>query len=45
VVGLLWTGFGTTVAFTYSAILFALGALLVLRTQSGATIPKRPSQN
>jgi MFS family permease len=34
VVGLLWTQFGTTVAFTYSAILFALGALLVLRTRA-----------
>jgi len=33
VVGLLWTQFGTTVAFTYSAVLFALGALLVLRTR------------
>jgi len=31
VVGALWTVFGTTVAFGYSAILFALGALLVLR--------------
>lgn len=33
VVGLLWTGFGTNVAFGYSAVLFVLGALLVLRTQ------------
>ena len=32
VVGLLWTSFGTTVAFGYSAVLFAAGALLVLRT-------------
>ena len=31
VVGALWTAFGTTVAFGYSAVLFALGALLVLR--------------
>jgi MFS family permease len=37
VVGILWTQFGTTVAFTYSAILFALGALLVLRTKTGTT--------
>ena len=34
VVGLLWTTFGTNVAFSYSAILFALGALLVLRTRT-----------
>lgn len=33
-VGLLWTHFGTTVAFSYSAILFALGSLLVLRTRT-----------
>ena len=32
VVGLLWTEFGTTVAFGYSAVLFVLGSLLVLRT-------------
>ena len=30
VVGLLWTTFGTTVAFVYSAVLFAVGAILVL---------------
>jgi MFS family permease len=30
VVGLLWSAFGTSVAFGYSAILFSLGALLVL---------------
>jgi MFS family permease len=34
VVGLLWTSFGTKVAFAYSAALFALGALLVLRTRA-----------
>ncbi len=34
VVGLLWTNFGTTVAFGYSAVLFALGSLLVLRTKT-----------
>jgi MFS family permease len=34
VVGLLWTQFGTSVAFGYSAILFILGSLLVLRTSS-----------
>jgi len=32
VVGALWTAFGTGVAFSYSAVLFAAGALLVLRT-------------
>ena len=31
VVGALWTAFGTAVAFGYSAVLFTLGALLVLR--------------
>jgi len=38
VVGLLWTNFNTTVAFTYSAILFTLGALLVLRTKTAANV-------
>ncbi len=33
VVGALWTAFGTTAAFSYSAVLFTLGALLVLRTR------------
>jgi MFS family permease len=37
VVGLLWTGFGTSVAFGYSAVLFSLGALLVLRTSSDSS--------
>jgi MFS family permease len=31
VVGVLWTAFGTAVAFGYSTVLFTLGALLVLR--------------
>jgi MFS family permease len=31
VVGALWSAFGTTAAFSYSAVLFAVGALLVLR--------------
>ncbi|MFN3407365.1 MAG: MFS transporter [Limisphaerales bacterium] len=31
VVGLLWTAFGTSVAFGYSAVLFAAGAMLVWR--------------
>jgi len=39
VVGLLWTQFGTTVAFGYSAVLFILGSLLVLRT--GTANPSR----
>lgn len=34
VVGLLWANFGTGIAFTYSAVLFALGSLLVLRTRT-----------
>jgi MFS family permease len=34
VVGLLWTQFNTTVAFGYSAVLFVLGSLLVLRTRT-----------
>jgi MFS family permease len=36
IVGLLWTSFGTSVAFGYSAVLFGLGALLVLRVCSGS---------
>ena len=35
IVGALWTEVGTGAAFSYSAILFALGALLILRTRSG----------
>ncbi len=31
IVGTLWTAFGTGVAFAYSAVLFAAGALLVLK--------------
>ena len=31
IVGALWAAIGTTAAFAYSAVLFALGALLVLR--------------
>ena len=33
IVGALWTAAGTSVAFGYSAVLFGLGALLVLRTR------------
>jgi MFS family permease len=36
-VGALWTAFGTAVAFGYSAVLFALGALLVLRIRPTTT--------
>ncbi|HEX4351118.1 MAG TPA: MFS transporter, partial [Verrucomicrobiae bacterium] len=32
VVGLLWSAFGTATAFSYSAALFLVGAVLVLRT-------------
>ena len=34
VVGLLWTSFGTSAAFSYSAILFVCGGLMVLRVAS-----------
>ncbi len=36
IVGALWTAFGTSVAFGYSAALFIAGSLLVLRLGSGA---------
>jgi MFS family permease len=36
VVGVLWSAFGSGVAFSYSAVLFALGALLVMRLRSPA---------
>ncbi|HEY5041919.1 MAG TPA: MFS transporter [Verrucomicrobiae bacterium] len=35
-VGVLWTAFGTSTAFSYSAILFFLGAMLVLRANKTA---------
>ncbi len=31
IVGLLWSGFGTTVAFGFSAVLFITGGFLILR--------------
>jgi len=34
IVGALWSWAGTSVAFSYSALMFALGSLLVLKTQS-----------
>ena len=37
VVGLLWSAFGTTVAFGYSAVLFFLGAIVVARVRSGSS--------
>ncbi|MCX8155578.1 MAG: MFS transporter [Verrucomicrobiae bacterium] len=37
-VGLLWTAFGTSLAFTYSAVLFALGATLVLTLKSNVNV-------
>ncbi|MEP6822475.1 MAG: MFS transporter [Chthoniobacterales bacterium] len=37
VVGLLWTAFGTAVAFGYSAALFFLGAVVVARVAAPAT--------
>jgi MFS family permease len=37
IVGALWTVAGTSVAFGYSAVLFSLGAVLVLRTGSAKT--------
>ena len=43
IVGVLWTVAGTTVAFGYSAGLFALGALLVLRVRS--TPERQPAQS
>jgi MFS family permease len=34
IVGLLWTAFGTTIAFGYSAVLSIAGALLVVRVRT-----------
>jgi hypothetical protein len=34
IVGVLWTAFGTGIAFAYSTVLFILGGVLVLRTSS-----------
>ena len=41
IVGLLWTAFGTTVAFSYSTVLFVVGAALVftLHTRPAPTAP------
>ena len=32
VVGLLWTSFGTSIAFSYSAVLFLIGSAMILRS-------------
>ena len=42
VVGILWSAFGTAVAFSYSALLFAFGALLVGRLQT-QRLSERPA--
>jgi MFS family permease len=39
-VGVLWSAFGTTVAFTYCVVLFFAGAGLVLRTARGNEEPR-----
>ncbi len=39
IVGALWTAFGTSVAFSYSAVLFVAGALLLLIGSKGQTSP------
>jgi MFS family permease len=44
IVGALWSAFGTAVAFSYSAVLFTTGALLVWRT-SANTNGNRTSQS
>jgi MFS family permease len=38
IVGLLWTSFGTSVAFGYSAVLFLCGSALILRVPSGREV-------
>ena len=43
VVGALWSAFGTATAFSYSAMLFLIGALLVLRT--GRTVITTPNSS
>jgi MFS family permease len=43
VVGVLWSAFGTEVAFSYSAILFFAGALLVLRVRPAAAPAQPPT--
>jgi len=39
VLGLLWTNFGSAPAFSYSAVLFTCGSLMVLRIAAPRTPP------
>lgn len=43
IVGALWSGFGTGVAFSYSALLFFIGALLVFRVRPGRVSHQPPT--
>jgi MFS family permease len=43
-VGLLWTSFGTTIAFSYSAVLFVAGALLVTKVNLPTRAPLTPEK-
>lgn len=40
IVGLLWTSFGTAIAFGYSAVLFVAGGVLVLRLRFSSKSPQ-----
>lgn len=42
IVGMLWTAFGTGVAFGYSAVLFSAGAVLIAQLK-GAAAPEKPA--
>ena len=42
IVGTLWTFFGTTIAFSYSAVLFVVGAVLILRLPSANRFAQKP---
>ncbi len=44
IVGALWTTFGTSIAFGYSALLFVAGSVLMLQTRTGA-VRIRVSEN
>jgi hypothetical protein len=39
IVGFLWTAYGTTVAFGYSAVLFVVGGLLIARLSKSSDAP------
>jgi MFS family permease len=43
IVGVLWSGFGTGIAFSYSALLFLTGAALVLRVKPGQISRQPPT--